>query len=86
MVVGGGEGMSQSILDLESRRRLKLYIVRTVHFGMKLYNNQRNPQFLNLFFYLLLTYMFRAFSYPIIRGRCTYSAVVQVSWVWCQRP
>jgi hypothetical protein len=36
-------------------------VVRTVHFGMKLYNDQRNAQVFNLFVYLLLPYMFRAF-------------------------
>jgi hypothetical protein len=57
-----------------------------VHFKVKstnkLYNNQRNAQFFNLFIYLLLPYFLRAF----FRGRCTISAVVQVSWVWYQRP
>jgi hypothetical protein len=38
----------------------KLYVVRTVHFGMKLYNDQRNAQAFNLFIYLLLPYMFQA--------------------------
>jgi hypothetical protein len=54
----------------------------------KLYNDQRNAQVFNLFIYehLLLPYMFRAFIKPIFRGRCTNSAVVQVPWVWCQRP
>jgi hypothetical protein len=33
----------------------------TLHFAMKLYNNQRNAQAFNLFIYLLLPYMFRAF-------------------------
>jgi hypothetical protein len=37
------------------------YVVRTVHFGMKLYNDQRNAQVFNLFINLLLPYMFRAF-------------------------
>jgi hypothetical protein len=31
-----------------------------VHFGMKLYNDQRNAQVFNLFIYLLQPYMFRA--------------------------
>jgi hypothetical protein len=31
------------------------YVVRTVHFGMKLYNDQRNAQVFNLFIYLLLS-------------------------------
>jgi hypothetical protein len=31
----------------------KLYVVRTVHFGMKLYKEQRNAQVFNLFIYLL---------------------------------
>jgi hypothetical protein len=53
---------------------------------MKLYDNQRNAQVFNVFIYLLLPYMFWAFFKPIFRGRCTSSAVVQVSWVWCQRP
>jgi hypothetical protein len=43
-------------------------------------------EFYNLFVYLLLPYMFRAFFYLIFKGRCTILAVVQVSWVWCQRP
>jgi hypothetical protein len=47
--------------------------------------DQRNAQAFNLCIYLLLPYMFRAFFQPIFRGRCTTSAVVQVSWVWCQR-
>jgi hypothetical protein len=36
------------------------YVVRTVHFGMELYNDQRNAHVFNLFIYLLLPYMFRA--------------------------
>jgi hypothetical protein len=40
-------------------------VVKTVHFGMKLYNDQRNAQVFNLFIYLLLPYMFRAFFNPI---------------------
>jgi hypothetical protein len=65
---------------------IMFYVVRTVHFGMKLYNHQRNAQGFNLFIYLLLPYMFRSYIRPIFRGKCTTSAVVQVSWVWCQRP
>jgi hypothetical protein len=60
--------------------------VRTVHFGMIFYNDQRNARVFNLFIYLLLPYMFRAFFWPIFRGRCTTSAVVKVPGVWCQRP
>jgi hypothetical protein len=52
---------------------------------MKLYNDQRSAKVFNLFIYLLLPYMFRAFFWPIFRGRYTNSAVVQASWVWCQR-
>jgi hypothetical protein len=37
------------------------YVVRTVHFGMKLYNDQRNAQVFNLSVYSLLPYMFRSF-------------------------
>jgi hypothetical protein len=37
------------------------YVVSTVHFEMKLYNDQRNAQVFNLFIYLLLPYMFRGF-------------------------
>jgi hypothetical protein len=37
------------------------YIVKTVHFGMKLYNDLRNAQIYNLFINLLLPYMFLAF-------------------------
>jgi hypothetical protein len=68
------------------RQGNRFYFVRTVHFGMKLCNDQRNAQVFNLFIYLRLSYMFRAFFKPIFRGRCTNSAVVQVCWVWCQRP
>jgi hypothetical protein len=39
---------------------IKLNAVRTAHFGMKLYD-QRNAQVFNLFIYLRLPYMFRAF-------------------------
>jgi hypothetical protein len=39
----------------------KFYVIRTVHFGMKLYNDQRNANVFNLFIYLLVPYMFRAF-------------------------
>jgi hypothetical protein len=39
----------------------KFYVVRTVHFGMKLYNEQRNAQASNLFICLLPPYMFRSF-------------------------
>jgi hypothetical protein len=37
----------------------KFYVVRTMHFGMKLYNDQRNAQVSNLFIYkyLLLPYI-----------------------------
>jgi hypothetical protein len=41
----------------------KFYVVRTMHFGMKLYNDQRNAQVFNLFIYLPLPYMFRAFKF-----------------------
>jgi hypothetical protein len=37
------------------------YVVRTVHFGMKWYNDQRNGHVYSLFICLLLPYMFRAF-------------------------
>jgi hypothetical protein len=37
------------------------YVVRTVHFGMKLYNDQRNAQVFNIFINLLQPYMFQAF-------------------------
>jgi hypothetical protein len=39
----------------------EFYVVRTLHFGMKLYYYQRNAQVVNLFINLLLSYMFRAF-------------------------
>jgi hypothetical protein len=35
------------------------YVERTVHFGMKLYNDERNAQVFNLFICLLLPYTFR---------------------------
>jgi hypothetical protein len=34
-------------------------VVWNVHFGKKLYNDQRNAQVFNLFIYLLLPYIFR---------------------------
>jgi hypothetical protein len=36
------------------------FVVMTVYFGMKLYNDQRNAQVFILFIYLFLPYMFRA--------------------------
>jgi hypothetical protein len=36
-------------------------VVRIVHFGMKLYNDQPNAQVFNLFIYLRLPYMFLAY-------------------------
>jgi hypothetical protein len=45
----------------ETYRILKFYVVRTVHFGMKLYYDQRDAQVFNLFIYLILPYMFGAF-------------------------
>jgi hypothetical protein len=44
-----------------NKRHILFYVVRTVHFGMKLYNDQRNAQVFNLCIYLLLPYKFRAF-------------------------
>jgi hypothetical protein len=44
------------------------YAVRTVHFGMKIYNDQRNAHVFNLFIYLVLPYMFRAFFSPTVYG------------------
>jgi hypothetical protein len=47
------------------------YVVRTVHFEMKLYNHQRNAQvFKNLFPYLLLPYMFWAFFKHTFKRHC----------------
>jgi hypothetical protein len=37
------------------------YVARAVNFGIKLYNDQHNAQVSNVFIYLLLPYMFRAF-------------------------
>jgi hypothetical protein len=54
------------------------YVLRTVHFGMKLYNRQRNAQGFNLFINLLLPYMFRAFFHPIYKSRRTTSTAVEV--------
>jgi hypothetical protein len=51
--------------------------------GLKLYNDQRNAQVINLFIYLRLPYMFRDSFKSIFRGRCTNSAMVKVSWLWC---
>jgi hypothetical protein len=42
-------------------KHLEFYVVRTVHFGMKMYTDQRNAKVFILFIYLLLPYMFRAF-------------------------
>jgi hypothetical protein len=48
-------------LVINYRTFFLFYVVRTVHFGMKLYNDQRHAQVFNLFIYLFLPYMFRAF-------------------------
>jgi hypothetical protein len=42
-----------------------------MHFGMKMYNDQRNAQVFNLFINLFLPYMFWAFFQAIFRGSCT---------------
>jgi hypothetical protein len=47
--------------QLDLSYKYEIINLRTVHFGMKLYNDQRNAQVFNLFIYLLLPYMFRAF-------------------------
>jgi hypothetical protein len=54
--------------NVSKDKYLCFYVLRTVHFGMKLYNDQRKAQFLNLFTYLLLSYMFRAFLYLSLLG------------------
>jgi hypothetical protein len=81
-------GPTRYVCDTVKKHPYKLfvYVVSTMHFGMKLCNDQRNEQVFNLYLYLLLPYMFRASFKLIFRGRCTISAMVQVSWVWCQRP
>jgi hypothetical protein len=48
-------------MDLKEMDWTKLCVVRNVHFGMKLYNDQHNAQVFNLFIYLLPPYKFRAF-------------------------
>jgi hypothetical protein len=78
--------MIRSLTTAPTNLVKKFYDVRTVHFGMKLYNDQRNAQVFNLFIYLHLPYMFRAFFQPIFRGTCTSSAVVEVSWALFQSP
>jgi hypothetical protein len=55
-----------------------IVVVRTVHFGMKFYNDHRKARVFNVFIYLLVPYMFRAFFKPIFRSKCTNSAVVEV--------
>jgi hypothetical protein len=52
---------------------------------MKLYNDQRNVQVFNLFTYLFLPYMFRAFFEPIFLQRQVYklgSGMVSASGRW----
>jgi hypothetical protein len=44
------------------------YVVRTVHFLMKLYNDQRNAQVFYIFPYLLLPFTFWTFLSPSLRG------------------
>jgi hypothetical protein len=69
-----------------NQRPLSKSFLIFLEYAVNLYNDQRNAQVFNVFINLLLPYMFRAFVYPIFRGRCTVSAVVQVCWVWCQLP
>jgi hypothetical protein len=45
----------------QKEKSVRFYVVRTVRFGMKLYNDQLNAQVFNLFIYLILPYMFRGF-------------------------
>jgi hypothetical protein len=42
----------------ELRKTMEFYVVRTVHFGMTLYNDKRNAQVFNLFIDLLLSIYF----------------------------
>jgi hypothetical protein len=42
----------------------KFYVVRTVHFGIKLYNDQLKAQVFNLFIYFFLTYSVGTVSAP----------------------
>jgi hypothetical protein len=58
---------------------MEFYVVRAVHFGMKLYNDQRNAQGFNLFINLLLPYMFQASFSP------SSEAGVQI-WQWFKPP
>jgi hypothetical protein len=51
----------QNSLDIWDEVFLVFCVVRTVYFGMKSYNDQRNAKVFNLFMYLLLPYIFRAF-------------------------
>jgi hypothetical protein len=56
----GNTNMSEQLLHFFTSCS-KFYVISTVHFGMKLYNDQCNAQAFNLFIYLLLPYMFQAF-------------------------
>jgi hypothetical protein len=71
MVNGVWETCLQLHGETEETYICNFYVVRTVHFGMKLYNDQHNAQAFNLFIYLLLPYMFRALiPYPGELNHC----------------
>jgi hypothetical protein len=53
--------MTRDNMLVTDKHPSKFYVVRTVHFRMKFYNDQRNAQVFNLCIYLLLPCMFRAF-------------------------
>jgi hypothetical protein len=48
----------QGTQEEQSSYFFKFHVVRTVHFGIKCYNDQRNAQVFNLFINLLLPDMF----------------------------
>jgi hypothetical protein len=83
-------GTSQKTVSLIISRLLKttiFYVARTVHFEMKLYNNQPNAQdfkFSSLFASAL--HVSGVLYAHLQEALCTNLAVVLVGWAWCQRP
>jgi hypothetical protein len=49
------------IVTPDDQGQSPFYVVRTLQFGMKLYNDQRNAQVFNLSICLFMPYMFRTF-------------------------
>jgi hypothetical protein len=63
-----------------------MYVVMTVHFEMKLYHDQSNTQFFKFIYLVTSALHVAGFLLAHLQRQVYNLAVVQVPWVWCQRP